>query len=137
MTKTSMATQSSEENQYAIYLKGIQAPVLAIYKDFNIIYKNQFGRKLLNEKKSTVEGKKSYNLFNTGDCKTERCACARMFKSEKPETSQTVAKLASGHLPIQYTCSPLYDEQRTHIIGAIEVVTDIAQVKQTMDEWTQ
>lgn len=122
------------QNEYAIYLKGIQSPVMVIDKDFNIVYMNQFGRKLVSEKKSTIKDKKCHDLFKTGDCKTDKCACAKMFVSTKPETGQTIAGLASGDLPIQYTCSPLYDEQRTSIIGAINVITDITQLKQTMDE---
>src|SRR5208337_283546 len=99
--------------------------------DFNVVYLNTFGRKLVGEKKNTLKGKKCYQLFKTDDCKTERCACARAFKSKKPETSQTTAKLANCNLPIQYTCSPMYDEQLTKVVGAIDVITDITELKQT------
>ncbi len=132
--QASLTNSSSEEKKYAIYLKGIQTPVMVIDKDFSVLYMNQFGRKLVGEKKDSVKGKKCYDLFKTGDCQTEKCACTRSFQSKKPETSQTVANLVSGNLPIQYTCSPLYNEERTEIIGAIDVVTDITQLRETMVE---
>lgn len=127
------ANQSAEENEYSIYLKGIQSPVLAIDSDFNVVYMNQYGRKLVGEKKSTLKGKKCYNLFKTTDCNTDRCAYVRMFKSKLPETSQAIARLPCGDLPIQYTCSPLYDDQKTKIVGAIEVVTEITQLTKTLE----
>lgn len=133
-TQENAGNDSAVQNEFAIYLKGIQSPVMVIDKDFSVVYMNQFGRKLVGEKKSTIKGKKCYDLFKAGDCKTERCACAKMFMSAKPEMGQTIACLSSGNLPIQYTCSPLYDERRTSIIGAINVITDITQLKQTMDE---
>jgi methyl-accepting chemotaxis protein len=123
-----------EENQYAIYLKGIQTPVMVIDYNFNITYMNQFGRKLFGLKKNAVAGKKCYDLFKTDDCCTEKCACARMLKSAKPETSQTTARFGGGALPVQYTCSPLYDNELTHIVGGIELFTDITQLKETMTE---
>jgi methyl-accepting chemotaxis protein len=132
--QASSSNPSLEENNYSIYLKGIQTPVMVIDRDFSIIYMNQFGRKLVKEKKDSIKGKKCYDLFKTGDCQTERCACCRSFQSKKPETSQTTANIASGNLPIQYTCSPLYNEERTEIIGAINVITDITQLSETMKE---
>ncbi len=126
-------SESAVESQYELYLKGIPSPVMVIDKNFGIMYMNQCGRKLTGEKKSTVKGKKCYTVFKTGDCNTERCASARMFKSKKLETSQTCARLVSGDLPVQYTCSPLYDDQRVNVVGAIEVFTDITQLKKAMD----
>ena len=56
--QASQTEKSSEEQKYEIYLKGIQTPVMVIDKDFSILYMNQFGRKLVKEKKSTIVGKK-------------------------------------------------------------------------------
>jgi methyl-accepting chemotaxis protein len=125
---------TGEENQYAIYLKGIQTPVMAIDSNFNVIYMNQYGRKLFGLKKKDMQDKKCYDLFNTDDCKTGNCACARMFKSKNPEMSQTTARFGGGELPVQYTCSPLYDNELTRIVGGIEIFTDVTQLKQTMTE---
>ena len=130
-------SSGTETNQYAIYLKGIQAPVLAIDSDFNISYLNQFGRKMVGQKKDGLKGKKCFELFKTDDCGTERCACARTMKTGKPETSRTTARIGGGALPIQYTASPIYDDQRVKIIGAIEVVTDITQLTEAMNSMEQ
>jgi methyl-accepting chemotaxis protein len=128
-------TAASEESKFSIYLKGIQTPVVVIDSNFTVTYMNQFGRKLLGMKKDAVYGMKCYDLFKTDDCHSDRCACARTFKTKVPETSQTTARFSEGvTLPIQYTASPLYDEQRTNVIGAIEVITDITQLKQIMND---
>ncbi|XES78121.1 MAG: PAS domain-containing protein [Candidatus Bathyarchaeia archaeon] len=86
------SSSTLEANQFEIYLKGIQTPVMVIDTDFNVVYMNQFGRKLLGMKKATVYRKKCYDLFKTEECKTERCAsCICMQKTQTPETSQTTA----------------------------------------------
>ena len=121
-----------EESKFAIYLKGIQTPVVVMDSDFTITYMNMFGRKMLGLKKDAVYGRKCYELFKTDDCQTDRCACSRTFRTKNPETSQTTARFGGGALPIQYTASPLYDDERTKVIGAIEVITDVTQLKQTM-----
>jgi methyl-accepting chemotaxis protein len=122
-------------NQFEIYLKGIQTPVMVVDTNFNVVYMNQFGRKLLGMKKSEAYGKKCYDLFKTDDCKTEKCAsCVCMLKTYKPETSQTTARFGESALPIQYTASPLYNDERTQIIGAIEVITDVTHLKDIMTQ---
>ncbi len=131
-TTVNGASATGEENQYAIYLKGIQTPVMVIDSNFNVTYMNQYGRKMIGLKKKDLQGKKCYDLFKTDECNTEKCACARMFKSKNPEMSQTTARFGGGALPVQYTCSPLYDNELTHIVGGIEIFTDITQLKETM-----
>ncbi|HTY74416.1 MAG TPA: methyl-accepting chemotaxis protein [Candidatus Nanoarchaeia archaeon] len=127
-------SSASEDSKFAIYLKGIQTPVVVIDSNFAVTYMNQFGRKLLGMKKDAVYGRKCYDLFKTDDCHTEKCACGRSFRTKNSETSQTTARFNGGALPIQYTCSPLYDDERTKVIGAIEVITDITALKQTMTD---
>jgi len=120
--------------QYELYLKCIQTPVIAIDSEFNVIYLNQFGRKLLGLKKDALKDKKCYELFKTDDCHTEKCACARTMKTGKAETSITIARFGGGALPIQYTGAPVYNEQMTHVIGAVEVVTDITKIKDVISK---
>jgi methyl-accepting chemotaxis protein len=132
--RTDAKIAESDDKWYGVYLHGIQTPLVVIDKDFTVIFMNQFGRKLLKLKKNAVVGRKCYELFKTDDCKTERCACARAINNKKSETSQTIARFEETPLPIQYTASPLYDEKLANVIGAIELVTDITQLKQTMDE---
>jgi len=138
----STAAEKSSENanlnaQYELYLKCIQTPVIAIDSEFNVIYLNQFGRKLLGLKKDALKDKKCYELFKTDDCHTEKCACARAMKTGKTETSITIARFGGGALPVQYTGAPVYNEQMTHVIGAVEVVTDITKIKDVISKATE
>ena len=119
-------------SQYDLYLKCIRTPVFAIDTEFNIVYMNQFARKMVKIKKEELKNKKCFELFKTDDCQTERCACARSMKSGNTETSITVARFGSGELPIQYTGAAIYDKQMTNVVGAVEVFTDISQLKQVI-----
>jgi methyl-accepting chemotaxis protein len=121
-------------NQFELYLKCIRSPVFAIDSGFNIVYMNQFARQTLKVKKKDLQNKKCYDLFKTGDCQTDKCACARSMKSGNPETSITMARFGGGELPIQYTGAAIYDEQMTNIVGAVEVITDISQLREVISK---
>ena len=123
---------SKTANLQAVYLDGIQTPVLAIDRDFTVTYMNSAGAKLLNQTTQEVLGKKCYDLFKTDECQTQKCACFRAMKTGKPATSQTIARAGGGELPIQYTGSPLTD-RAGNVYGVIEFVTDITELKKTLE----
>ncbi len=133
MSETSDASSNA---QYELYLKCIRTPVIAIDSEFNVVYMNQYGRKLLGVKKNELRSKKCYELFKTDDCRTEKCACARSMKTGNTETSITTARFGGGALPIQYTGAAVYNDQMTKIVGAIEVATDISQIKDVIAKAT-
>lgn len=122
---------SKTKNAQAQYLEGIQTPVMAIDKNFTVNYMNCFGTKMLNLSNENAVGKKCYDLFKTDDCRTEKCACFQTMNTGKAATAQTIARAGGGALPIQYTASPLTDGLGS-IVGAIEFVTDISDLKKTM-----
>lgn len=128
-----MSEREKKLNVHGQYLEATQTPIVAMDSDFNISYINSFGAKLLGSTPKKLIGKKCYDLFKTDDCKTKNCACYIAMKTKKPATSQTISRAGGGELPIQYTGSPLFDEEGK-VIGASEFVTDITQMKNTMDE---
>ena len=125
--------QKEEKNDYLQYLEGVQTPVVAINKDFDVTYINDFGAKLLKSSSDKLVGKKCYDLFKTDDCKTAKCACAIAMKTKKPATSETIS---NGTMHIRYTGSPLFDNSGK-MIGAIEYVADLTEVKEEINRSNQ
>ncbi|MCW4035320.1 MAG: methyl-accepting chemotaxis protein, partial [Candidatus Bathyarchaeota archaeon] len=126
--------QKEETKQdYLQYLEGVKTPVMAINKDFDVTYINDFGAKLAKSTPEKLVGKKCYDLFNTTDCKTSKCACAVAMKTKKPVTSEAVS---NGSMHIKYTGSPLFDADGK-IIGAIEYIEDQTEIKDEMAKSAQ
>jgi methyl-accepting chemotaxis protein len=115
------------------YLNSIPTPVMSIDTDFNIKFMNPTGAKAVGLSQEAVVGKKCYNLFNTTHCNTPECRCAQAMQKDGTYTGETVAKLPSGELPIQYTGAPLKNE-KGEIIGALEYVADITDMKNVINE---
>jgi hypothetical protein len=97
---------------------------------------NQFCRKMLKIKKNELSGKKCYDLFKTDDCNTDKCACKQAMKTGQTETSITTARFGGGELPIQYTGAPVYNDQMTNVVGAVEVITDLTQIREVISKAT-
>lgn len=102
--------------------------VAAFDKDFNIRYMDKTGENLLKTSFDEIRGKKCFSFFNTTDCNTENCACARAMKTKNNEQSETVANINGDKLDIRYTGIPIFDENGK-IDGAYEIVIDESEVK--------
>jgi methyl-accepting chemotaxis protein len=114
--------------QQVQYLQGVQTPVVAIDRDFNIAFINDYGAKMLGKTSDKIVGKKCYDFFKTTDCKTPKCACHIAMETKAPATSETIS---NGKMHIQYTGSPLTDDQG-NVVGALEFVADITKIKEMM-----
>lgn len=121
------------DDKYQLYLNGIATPVVSIDSDYSINFINKNGAELLGLSPEDALGRKCYDLFKTDDCRTDNCACATAMKTGKTETSQTISRAGGGELPIQYTGSPVHD-QDGNIVGAIEFVTDITELSEALIE---
>ena len=107
-------------------LANIPTPVVAMDKNFNIKFINNIGAAALGKPVEDCLGRKCYDLFKTPHCNTENCQCAKAIREGKVCTSDTIAKLPSGDLPIRYTGSSLKDGDG-NLIGALEYVLDISE----------
>lgn len=112
------------------FLDNMPAPCMIINDDFQILYMNKSGATLGNTTGAElVRGKKHcYDFFKTGDCKTEKCACALAIRNNREATSETDAHPGNHNLDIQYTGVPIRN-RNGEVIGAFEVVTDMTAVK--------
>ncbi len=115
------------------YLNSIPTPVMAIDTNFNVTFMNETGAKAVGKTPEEVLGKKCYNLFNTTHCNTGECRCAQAMNKNTTATGETVAKLPGGELPIQYTGTPIKDEEGK-IVGAIEYVAEISELKKVIND---
>ena len=108
------------------YLNNIPTPVMVIDREFNVEFMNPAGAHAVGQTPESVIGQKCFNLFNTGHCHTANCQVAKAMNQNAECTSDTVAKLPGGEIPIRYTGAPLKDEHGK-VIGGLEYVVDISK----------
>ncbi len=118
------------------YLNKVPSPVMVIDKDFNIKYMNKSGADVVNKTQSELIGQKCYEQFRTEHCQTENCALYKAMKMDEIITEETVANPRGMELPIQYTGAPIKD-RNGNIIGALEAVTDITDIKNLQNYLTK
>ncbi len=108
------------------YLNEIPTPVMVVDKEFNVQFMNEAGAKAVGKTPEQCEGKKCFSLFNTEHCNTPNCQVKKAMEQNGVFTSDTVANLPSGVLPIRYTGAPLKDGNG-NIVGGLEYVLDISK----------
>jgi len=124
--KDQISDLKNETSEKLNYLDKIPTPVMVVDESFEVKYMNNYGAKTVGKTPEDCVGKKCYDLFNTGHCNTDNCQVAKAMKQDGVFTSDTVAKLPTGELPIRYTGAPLKDKNGK-IIGGLEYVVDISE----------
>jgi len=127
MSKTAQVDETA--GAYLQYLEGVQGAVVAINKDFDVTYINDFGAKMLKSTPDKLVGKKCYSLFKTKDCQSPKCVCAIAMKTKKPETAETVS---NGQWHVRCTGSPLFNK-KGKLIGAVETIADITELRNALN----
>lgn len=115
---------AAESRAKAYYLDKLPTPVMVMDKEFNIIFANTAAARAMGMNSEECIGKKCHTLMKTADCNTERCAAVKALKTDSVCTSETVADLPSGKLPIRYYCSTIKDD-KDRLIGVVEYAIDI------------
>lgn len=118
------------------YLNQIPTSIIVVDPDYNVLFLNRVGARAAGKKSEDCIGKKCFNLFSTGDCNTEKCAVSQAFRSNKVVTSETIAKLSTGDLPVRYTGAPIRDSDGK-IIAATEYILDISKEKAAVAKMTE
>ncbi|MCW4015387.1 MAG: methyl-accepting chemotaxis protein [Candidatus Bathyarchaeota archaeon] len=117
--------------RYLQYLQGVQGAVVAINKDFDVTYINEYGAKMLKSTPGKIIRKtKCYDLFKTSNCKTAKCACAIAMKNKKSASSEA---MSDNQMNLWMTGTPTYDNEGK-ISGAIEYVVDITSLKRESEQ---
>jgi hypothetical protein len=123
------ATSDIDIEKYKLSMKVLHflsTPVMAVDKEFNIIFMNPTGAQTVGKTPEACVGQKCYYLFNTEHCNTPNCQVAKAMQQDGIFTSEIKAKLASGELPIRYTGAPLKNE-KGNIVGGLELAFDISK----------
>ncbi len=131
--KQEVEEKFNDASEKAHYLDLLPTPVMAIDKDFNVIYMNEAGAKSLNKGVESCKGKKCFELFNTEHCNTQECRCLQAMQKNDAVTGETNARLPHGTIPISYTGAPVKNSNN-EIIGAVEYINDISERKSAMEE---
>ena len=118
------------------YLENIPSPVMVIDKEFTIQYMNGAGAKVLGSDSRSLLGKKCYDHFKTGHCKTDNCALYKAMKNDNVFMEETVAHPNGKELPILYVGAPVKNREG-QIIGAVESVTDVKDMKEMQNYLTR
>ncbi|MBI9090443.1 MAG: PAS domain-containing protein [Desulfobacterium sp.] len=108
------------------YLNNIPTPVMVIDKNFTVRFINPAGAAALGKTPEACRDQKCFSLFNTGHCNTPDCQVAKAMQQNRVFTSDTIAHLPTGELPIRYTGAPLTDADG-NVTGGLEYVVDISK----------
>nr|WP_320010034.1 PAS domain-containing protein [uncultured Desulfobulbus sp.] len=122
---TDEARQRQDANEKIENLNAIPTPIFSIDTDFSITYINPAGAQALGVSADELIGKKCYNFFNTGHCRTEHCSCNQAMQSDQVISSKTVARINGRDIAIKYTGAPIKDA-KGNIKGALEFVLDVS-----------
>lgn len=131
--QTELRSAIRDSSEKVEYLNSIPTPVVVIDREFGVRFVNPAGAAALGRPVEACLGQKCYDLFNTGDCRNAGCAVGRAMQTDRVCTSDTIAQLPSGPLPIRYTGRALKDEAG-NIVGALEYVLDISNETGFMNE---
>lgn len=113
-------------------LDRMPAPVFSIDKDYRIKYINQSGAEFADRKREELRGVKCCEVFRTGDCNTERCACRAAMLNRQNEVSETDAHPSEDEsLSIRYNAIPIMAGKEA--IGAVEIITDLTDINKAKD----
>ena len=110
------------------HLEAMPAPALLIDREFRVQYMNAAGLDILGKPLSEVAGKRCSELFRSGDCNTERCACMRAMRDGTLAAGETECQVKAGRLEIAYSGVPVRGVGGD-VIGAFEVLMDQTAVR--------
>ncbi len=109
-------------------LDNIEAPLMSIDNEFNILFMNQTGASLNNTSGKALEGTKCYHHFKTEHCETEKCACFQTMSQNKPNKDESIARPGGLELDILYSGIPIRDKDN-NAVGAFEIVFNQTDIK--------
>jgi len=118
----------------AYFLDHLPSPIAIMDKDLNVLYINEIGARVGGRTPRQVAGMKCWDQFKAGDCRSERCACARALREGQIVHAETDVHPSQGlDLDIAYSGVPIKAIDGS-ITGVFEVVTDQTRIKGAVRE---
>jgi len=103
-------------------LDSVELPMHLIDTEYTIIHINRAAATLIGMRQEDAIGKRCYDLYRTGNCKTARCPCKIAMEQRITHRCDNTC----GDAIIDCTGAPLTDEQG-RIVGAIEYFPDVTE----------
>jgi len=128
----SLLDPSNSAHKEGTYSNKVPTPILTIDRNFEITFINEAGAKAVGRTVESCIGKKCYTLFDTPHCNTPECRLKQAMDKDGIFTGETIAR-GVGNLPIQYTGTPMKDENG-NIIGALEYIIDSTVFRKAIDD---
>ncbi len=111
------------------HLDAVPAPITIVDVDFRVLYLNTAAIELVAaDSDDVLIGAPYHDLLQRGDSRDETCAVKRAISTGVTTTVETDAHPQGRAMEISYTGVPVRD-QKGEIIGALEVVTDLTEIK--------
>jgi PAS domain S-box-containing protein len=133
---TERGTENRAENGTDGYLDLIPTAVMAVDREFNVLYLNPAGAAVAGVTPEAAKGRKCYDLMRTPHCRTRDCQLHCAMSDGGTHTAETVVDPNGKNVPIEYTGTPIRNE-KGEIIGALEFVLDISARKAVVSEIKQ
>jgi len=138
MSKTKAdAPNTTDESQSANVdldiLNQVPTPVMAVDRDFGILFLNHAGEDAVGLEPGGWKGKKCHQLFNTDHCCTPECRCQQAMDTRAACTGETIAHPGGDSVAVRYTGSPMLTDQG-EVIGAVEYVVDMSSEAKFLDQ---
>ncbi len=111
---------------YTSFFDQLPVGVMALTKNHDVTYLNKTARKMSGV--FSCAGRKCSDLFNTGDCNSEKCASDISMRKKNIAVSETKARTSDGDYEVSYTSIPLITRSG-EVAGAAEVIIDQTLIK--------
>ena len=112
-------------------IDSIVIPILIINNDYDIIFVNKEGCRLLGKSTNEMIHHKCYDVFKTHDCRTSNCACSQAMNTGQTVFNETIAIINNKKsLDIDYYGVPLKSTDGK-IVGAYEFIIDQTDIRQS------
>jgi rsbT co-antagonist protein RsbR len=126
MDNEKKSVAEAEKIQKEEILNQIPAFVLAVNKDFDIIYANHFIAERAHVDPESIIGCKCYQIFHSDCCQTDKCWMRQALESGKPVCARGDVTLNEHPLPAMYYAAPLKNAAGEKT-GVIEIAVDITE----------
>jgi len=107
-------------------LEQIPTPIMAIDRDFNVLFVNPIGCRWLGKERKDVVGKKCFDLWQTPHCQAPECRARRAMEADDVFVARNQIRRDGELVSIEYTAAPLKDSSGK-TIGGLEYIIDITE----------
>ena len=107
--------------------------MIAIDREYNVVYINETGAKMVGVPWEQCFGKKCYDLFKTAHCQSPNCPAAIAMREDRSLYKEALTKLPTGQYWLRQWAAPIKDADG-NIVGVAEQVTDVTIKEKVADE---